>query len=27
MEFFDQNNKPVGIDVDIASEIASRLGV
>jgi len=27
MEFFDQNNKPVGIDVDIASEIASQLGV
>ncbi len=27
MEFFDQNNKAVGIDVDIATEIASRLGV
>jgi len=25
MEFFDENNKPVGIDVDIAQEIASRL--
>jgi len=27
MEFFDENHKPVGIDVDIAKEIASRLGV
>ena len=27
MESFDQNNKIVGIDVDIAQEIASRLGV
>lgn len=27
MEFFDQNNKPVGIDVDVAKEIASHLGV
>lgn len=27
MEFFDENHNPVGIDVDIAKEIASRLGV
>lgn len=27
MEFFDQNNKTVGIDVDIAAAIASQLGV
>lgn len=27
MEFFDENNKPAGIDVDIAQEISSRLGV
>ncbi|MFH0869562.1 MAG: transporter substrate-binding domain-containing protein [archaeon] len=27
MEFFDENNNPVGIDVDIAREIASGLGV
>ncbi|MFA6194784.1 MAG: ABC transporter substrate-binding protein [Patescibacteria group bacterium] len=27
MERFDENNKPVGIDIDIAQEIASRLGV
>ena len=27
MEFFDENNQPVGFDVDIAKEIASRLGV
>lgn len=27
MEFFDENNQPAGIDIDIAKEIASRLGV
>jgi len=27
MEFFDDNHQPVGVDVDIAKEIASRLGV
>ena len=27
MEFFDENHNPVGIDVDIAKEIATRLGV
>lgn len=27
MEFFDANNKAAGIDVDIAAEIASQLGV
>jgi polar amino acid transport system substrate-binding protein len=27
MEFFDENKKPVGLDVDIAREIASRLGL
>lgn len=27
MEFFDQNHQPVGVDVDIAKEIASRLGL
>jgi ABC-type amino acid transport substrate-binding protein len=27
MEFFDQNNQPVGFDVDISQEIATRLGV
>ena len=27
MEFFDENGQPAGIDVDIAREIASRLGV
>jgi polar amino acid transport system substrate-binding protein len=27
MEFFDSNNKPAGIDVDIAQEIASRLNL
>lgn len=27
MEFFDGNHQPVGVDVDIAKEIASRLGV
>jgi polar amino acid transport system substrate-binding protein len=27
MEFFNENNQPVGVDVDIAREIANRLGV
>jgi polar amino acid transport system substrate-binding protein len=27
MEFFDEDNNPAGVDVDIAQEIASRLGV
>lgn len=27
MEFFDGNNQPAGVDVDIAKEIASSLGV
>lgn len=27
MEFFDASNNPAGIDVDVAKEIASRLGV
>ncbi len=27
MEFFDENNQPVGIDIDIINEIAKRLGV
>ncbi len=27
MEFFDENNNPDGLDVDIAKELASRLGV
>lgn len=27
MEFFDQHNQPVGIDVDIAKELATHLGV
>lgn len=27
MEFFDENNNPAGVDVDVAKEIASRLGV
>ncbi len=27
MEFFDANNNPAGVDVDVAKEIASRLGV
>jgi polar amino acid transport system substrate-binding protein len=27
MEFFDSNHQPIGVDVDIAKEIASRLGV
>lgn len=27
LEFFDGNNNPAGLDVDIAKEIASRLGV
>ena len=27
MEFIDKNNQPTGLDVDVAKEIASRLGV
>lgn len=27
MEFFDENNQPAGVDVDIAKEIAAHLGV
>lgn len=27
MEFFDENNQPAGVDVDVAKEIAAHLGV